>query len=314
MRYTPATHMSSLQQQIQRLKRERNAIILAHNYQEPAVQDIADFTGDSLELSRKAAATDAEVIVFCGVYFMAETAAILSPAKTVLLPDLEAGCPMVGMAPVEAVIELKRKHPAAIVVTYVNSSAAVKAESDYCCTSANAVQIVAALPRDAQILFVPDQHLGDYVRRKTGRDLILYPGFCPTHARIKPADIAAARAAHPDGVVLVHPECRAEVVALADAVLSTSGMCRYAAESDRKTFILATETALLHRLRLENPGKEFHPASDLAVCPNMKRITLEKVLWSLQDMQHVIKVPEAIRVRALNAVNRMVSVLDQPAA
>jgi len=298
--------MTSIQDRIRELARRHKAVILAHNYQLPEVQDVADFCGDSLELSRKAAATDAETIVFCGVYFMAETAAILSPSKRVLIPDPQAGCPMVDMAPVEAVRALKAKHPGAIVVTYVNSSAAVKAESDICCTSANAAKIVAELPAGAPILFVPDQNLGHYVQQVTGRPMILYPGCCPTHARLTPDDIRAARQAHPGAPVMIHPECRPETVALADAVLSTSGMLRYARETPADAFIVATETGMLHRLRKENPGKTFHPASDLLICPNMKRITLEKVLWSLEDLKHVVSVPEPTRLAALRAVERMV--------
>jgi len=298
--------MTSIQDRIRELARCRKAVILAHNYQLPEIQDVADFCGDSLELSRKAAATDAETIVFCGVYFMAETAAILSPSKCVLIPDPQAGCPMVDMAPVEAVRALKAKHPGAIVVTYVNSSAAVKAESDICCTSANAAKIVAELPAGATILFVPDQNLGHYVQQVTGRPMILYPGCCPTHARLTPDDIRAARQAHPGAPVMIHPECRPETVALADAVLSTSGMLRYARETPVDAFIVATETGMLHRLRKENPGKTFHPASDLLICPNMKRITIEKVLWSLEDLTHVVSVPEPTRLAALRAVERMV--------
>jgi len=237
---------------------------------------------------------------------MAETAAILSPSKCVLIPDPQAGCPMVDMAPVEAVRALKAKHPGAIVVTYVNSSAAVKAESDICCTSANAAKIVAELPAGATILFVPDQNLGHYVQQVTGRPMILYPGCCPTHARLTPDEIRAARQAHPGASVMIHPECRPETVALADAVLSTSGMLRYARETPADAFIVATETGMLHRLRKENPGKTFHPASDLLICPNMKRITLEKVLWSLEDLKHVVSVPEPTRLAALRAVERMV--------
>ncbi|NLF22358.1 MAG: quinolinate synthase NadA [Lentisphaerae bacterium] len=300
--------MTSISARIRELARQRQAVILAHNYQAPEVQDVADFCGDSLELSRQAAAAGAEVIIFCGVYFMAETAAILSPSKTVLIPDPQAGCPMVSMAPVEAVRELKAKHPGAMVVTYVNSSAEVKAESDICCTSANAAAVVAGIDPAREIIFVPDQHLGHYVQQVTGRKMILYPGCCPTHARLAPADIVAARQAYPDAVVMIHPECRPEAVALADAVLSTSGMLRYPRESPATTFIVATETAMLHRLRKENPGKTFHPASDLLVCPNMKRITLEKVLWSLEDMKHVVTVPEPVRIKALRAVERMVRV------
>ncbi len=300
--------MGTIQERIRTLARQRQAVILAHNYQPPEVQDAADFIGDSLELSRMAAETDADVIVFCGVYFMAETAAILSPRKTVLIPDLEAGCPMVTQAPVEAVRELKARHPGALVVTYVNSSAAVKAESDICCTSANAAKIIADLPADAEILFVPDQNLGQYVQQVTGRKLILYPGCCPTHARLRPEDIVAARRAHPDAAVMIHPECRPEAVALADAVLSTSGMLRYPGTSPAGSFIVATETDMLHRLRKTYPDRAFYPASDLLVCPNMKRITLEKVLWALEDVQYVVTVPEPIRLAALRAVERMVQV------
>ncbi len=292
---------------IKELARQRNAVILAHNYQEAAVQDVADFVGDSLELSRKAAATDYETIVFCGVYFMAETAVILSPRKRVLIPDPEAGCPMVTMAPVAAVRELKARHPDAIVVTYVNSSAEVKAESDICCTSANAEKIVAGLPDNAKILFVPDRHLGGYVARKTGRELLLYPGNCPTHAAITPDDVVQARAAHPGALVMAHPECREEVSAIADAVLSTSGMCEFARTSPSDRFIVATENNMLHRLRKENPGKQFHPVSDRAICPNMKRITLEKVLWALEEDQYPVVVPEDIRIKALQAVERMIA-------
>jgi quinolinate synthase len=302
----PATE-TSVARRIRELAARHRAIILAHNYQEPAIQDVADFVGDSLELSRKAAATEADMIVFCGVYFMAETAYILSPKKTVLIPDAKAGCPMVDQAPVEAVRQLKASHPGAIVVTYVNSSAAVKAESDVCCTSANADKIVSSLPAEATILFVPDQHLGAYVARITGRKLILYPGGCPTHARIAPADIEAARAAHPGAIVIAHPECRAEVLAVADVVLSTSGMCRFAQESPAGDFIVATEKTMLYRLRKENPAKRFFPASEQAVCPNMKRITLEKVLWALEEGKEVVTVPEETRLLALRAVERMIA-------
>ncbi len=300
--------MQTLIDKIHTLRRERRAVILAHNYQLPEVQDLADFTGDSLELSRKAAATDADVIVFCGVRFMAETAAILSPEKTVLIPDLHAGCPMVDMAPLEDVLAFKARHPGAVTVTYVNSSAAVKAVSDICCTSANAVAVVNSIPRDQNILFVPDRNLGAYVAAQTGRPLILYPGYCPTHARLRPEDVQRARTAHPDAVILAHPECRPDVTALADAVLSTSGMCRYARESAATSFVAGTEHGLLHRLRLENPGKTFHPLDDQAICPNMKKITLEKVLFAFEDNQFLVTVPESVRVRARQAVDRMVAI------
>lgn len=299
--------MKTLTERIHELRTRRHAVILAHNYQLPEVQDVADFTGDSLELSRKAAATEAELIVFCGVRFMAETAAILSPRKTVLLPDLQAGCPMVDMAPLAEVKAFKARHPGAVVVTYVNSSAEVKGESDICCTSANAVAVVNSIPRDREIVFVPDQNLGAFVAAQTGRPLILYPGYCPTHARLHAEDVLRAKAAHPGALALIHPECRPEVTALGDAVLSTSGMCRYARESPASSFIIGTETGLLHRLRLENPGKQFFPLADSAVCPNMKKITLEKVLFALEDNQFVVTVPDDIRVRARQAVDRMVA-------
>ncbi len=294
--------------QINTLKQQNNAVILAHNYQRPEIQDIADFVGDSLGLSRKAAATEADVIVFCGVYFMAETAKILSPKKTVLIPDPEAGCPMVNMAPLQGVLKLKKEHPSALVVTYVNSSAEVKAQSDYCCTSANAVQIIQSIPEERQIIFVPDQHLGAFVRQQTGRDLILYPGYCPTHARITAADVQKAKRKHPEASVIVHPECRQDVVQLADAALSTSGMLRYTSESDSSEFIVGTETDMLYRLQKENPRKFFYPAATVATCPNMKKITMEKILWSLQDMQHNVEVDTETARKAFQAVQRMVEI------
>jgi len=292
---------------IVRLKAARGAVILAHNYQRGEVQDIADFTGDSLELSRKAAATDAETIIFCGVYFMAETAAILSPSKCVLIPDPQAGCPMVDMAPVEAVRALKAKHPGAIVVTYVNSSAAVKAESDICCTSANAIEVVQSLPADREVLFVPDQYLGGHVQRQTGRSLVLWPGFCPTHQRITAEAIAARRAEYPGAPVLVHPECTPEAAAAADAVLSTGGMCRYASGSPASTLLIGTETGILFRLGQENPGKRFVPVTEDAVCPNMKRITLEKIRHALEELTHPITVPEDTAHAARAALERMLA-------
>jgi len=293
---------------IAQLKRQRHAVILAHNYQVGEVQDIADYTGDSLGLSRQAASTDADVIVFCGVHFMAETAAILSPAKTVLLPDLHAGCPMADMLTAEQLRALKAQHPGAAVVCYVNSTAEVKAESDCCCTSANAVQVVQSFPADREILFVPDQYLGDHVMQMTGRRLILWPGYCPTHARILDTQIARLRQAYPGAVVLAHPECPRPVRAAADHVLSTGGMLRVVRESAAGEFIVATEIGMLHRLRKDNPGKVFHGVSDVAVCPNMKRIRLDNVLWSLQEMRHPIRVPEDIRVKALRAIERMLKI------
>jgi len=292
-------------EKILRLKRERNAIILAHNYQLGEVQDIGDFVGDSLELSQRAAQTDADVIVFCGVQFMAETASILCPDKMVLLPDMNAGCPMADMITANALREMKKEHPGAVVVCYVNSSAEVKAESDVCCTSANAVKIVDKLPGGIEILFVPDQYLGHYISTKTGREMILWPGYCPTHIRIKAQDIIRLREEHPQAKVTVHPECRPEVIALADEVLSTGGMCRFASSTEAREVIIGTEIGIIHRLRKENPGKRFIPASDQAVCPRMKLITLERILWTLEEMTPVVKVPEEIRLRAKASVDKM---------
>ncbi len=303
MNYPPG----SIEARILELARSKNAVILAHNYQRGEVQDIADYTGDSLELARLAAKTDAEVIVFCGVHFMAETASILSPDKTVLLPDRGAGCPMADMITEEQLIARKKELPNAVVVTYVNSSAAVKAESDYCCTSANGVKVVQSIDAE-EILFVPDQYLGDFIRRKTGKKMTLWPGYCPTHARILAQDIIERRKEHPKAKAVVHPECRPDVIDQADEALSTSGMLRYAQRDDVQELIVGTEIELLHRLRKENPGKAFFPATEKAVCPNMKKITLEKMLHALETLSPVIKVPEDIRVRALAAVDRMVAI------
>jgi len=289
------------------LKKRRGAVILAHNYQLGEVQDIADFVGDSLELSQKAAETGADVIVFCGVQFMAETASILCPDKVVLLPDINSGCLMADMITVERLRAKKKEHPQAVVVCYVNSTAEVKAESDVCCTSANAIRIVESL--DAQeILFIPDQYLGHYISARTGKKMILWPGFCPTHVRIKPERIKELRQEYPQAQVVVHPECTPEVIALADEVLSTGGMCRYAQRDEVREMIVGTEVGIIHRLRKENPGKRFIPVSEQAICPDMKLITLEKVLWSLEEMSPEVKVPEAIRLRAKAAVDRMLEV------
>ncbi len=295
-------------EEILRLKRERNAIILAHNYQLGEVQDIADFVGDSLELSQKAAQTDAEVIVFCGVHFMAETASIICPDKVVLLPDLHAGCPMADMITAEGLRQKKKEHPEATVICYINSSAEVKAESDVCCTSANAVRIVEKLANGGELLFVPDQYLGHYVSTKTGREMILWPGFCPTHIRIKSQDITRLKQEHPQASVVVHPECRPEVIALADEVLSTGGLCRFAGKTEAEEVIVGTELGIIHRLRKENPNKRFIPASEQAICPRMKLITLENILWALEEMAPEVKVPEEIRLRAKAAVDKMLEV------
>jgi quinolinate synthase len=294
---------------IKKLKDDRKAVILAHNYQPGEIQDLADFTGDSLGLSIKAAETDADVIVFCGVQFMAETAAILSPEKTVLLPDKFAGCPMADMITAEQLRQLKQEHPDALVVCYVNSSAEVKAESDYCCTSANAVEIVSSLPKDKRIIFVPDQHLGRFVAERTGRDLVLWPGYCHVHVVITVDDIKNARAKYPDAIVMAHPECTEPVKELSDELLSTGQMLKFAAKSTAKQFIIATETGIIHTLKKQNPEAEFVPASDRAICPNMKKITLDKLIGSLEDMQHKITVPDRIRIEAKKALDRMVEIL-----
>jgi quinolinate synthase len=295
---------AGLIEKISALKKKRNAVILVHNYQLGEVQDIADFVGDSLDLSQRAAETDADVIVFCGVHFMAETASILCPDKVVLLPDINAGCPMADMITAERLRAKKKEHPQAVVVCYINSSAEVKAESDICCTSANAVKVVESL--DArEILFVPDQYLGHYVSARTGKKMILWPGFCPTHARIKPERIKELKQEYPQAKVVVHPECRPEVIALAHEVASTSGMCRYARRDEVKEMVVGTEVGIIHRLRKENPGKRFIPVSEQAICPDMKLITLEKVLRSLEEMSPEVKIPEEIRLKAKAAVDKI---------
>jgi quinolinate synthase len=301
--------LKKLVENIERLKQQHNAVILAHNYQPGEIQDIADFSGDSLGLSIKAAQTEAEVIVFCGVQFMAETAAILSPEKTVLLPDKSAGCPMADMITAEQLRKLKQEHPDALVVCYVNSTAEVKAESDYCCTSANAVELVSSLPKDRQILFVPDQHLGRFVAERTGRDIVLWPGYCRSHVMITEDDIKNAKAKYPDAIVMTHPECSEPVKELSDELLSTGQMLKFAAESTAKQFIIATETGIIHTLKKQNPEAEFIPASNRAICPNMKKITLEKIIWALEDMQYKISVPDAIREKAKIALDKMVEIL-----
>ena len=293
---------------ITKLKGERKAVILAHNYQLGEVQDIADFVGDSLDLSRQAAKTGAEVIVFCGVHFMAETAKILSPKKTVLMPDLNAGCAMANMITLRQLVEMKRRYPQVVVVCYVNTTAEIKAESDYCCTSANALKVVQAIPKEKEILFIPDKYLGDYTSRQTGRKLILWEGYCPTHRRILAEDILKKKALYPKAEVLVHPECTPDVIAMADKVLSTTGICRYAKESSSEGFIIGTEIGILYRLKKENPQKSFYPASELAECSNMKLNNLEKILWSLEDMVYPIEVPPDIAQRARRAIDRMLEI------
>ncbi len=303
--------LSNLLERIGTLKQQRNAVILAHNYQPGEIQDLADFTGDSLGLSIQAAKTDADVIVFCGVRFMAETAAILCPQKTVLLPDKTAGCPMADMMNAEQLRQLKQQHSDALVVCYVNSSAEVKAESDYCCTSANAVEVVSSLPQDKSIIFVPDQHLGRFVADRTGRDLILWPGYCTTHVFITTDDIKAAREKYPDAIVMAHPECTEPVKELADELLSTGQMLKFAAKSSAKQFIIATEKGIIHTLKKQNPDAEFISPTERAICPNMKKITLDKILASLEDMQYQVIVPEEIRAKAGKAIDRMVQILPE---
>ncbi|HIE44562.1 MAG TPA: quinolinate synthase NadA [Candidatus Omnitrophica bacterium] len=296
--------MNTIVEKILELRKKRNAIILVHNYQPPEVQDIADYLGDSLGLSQKAAQTDAQVIVFCGVHFMAETASILCPEKTVLMPDISAGCPMADMIDTERLCNLKEQYPDALVVTYVNTPARVKAESDICCTSANAVKIVTSL--DAKkIIFVPDKYLGNYVASKTNRELIFWEGYCPVHVKILSDDILKMKKQHPEAEVMVHPECTPDVIALADKVFSTTGMCNYAKETESREIIVGTEVGIIYRLQRENPSKRFYPASEVAVCPNMKKNSLEKVLWSLEDMEFEIKVEREIRQKAKRAIDRM---------
>ncbi len=298
----------ALMEEIKRLKKERNAVILAHNYQRGEVQDAADFTGDSLELARRATQVEADVIVFCGVYFMAETAAILNPEKTVLIPDPTAGCPMADMVNAAQLRELKAKHPNALTVCYVNSTAEVKAECDLCVTSGNAERVMATIPEGREIVFVPDQHLGGYVSGLEGRSYILWPGYCPTHARLTVQAIEKARAAHPGAPVMVHPECAKDVRDAADERLSTGGMCRYARESAAKTILVGTEMGILHRLQKENPEKTFIPVSEALVCPNMKKTTLENLAAALREMKTRVTVPSEIASKARKAIDAMLAI------
>ena len=295
-----------IKERIAKLKKEKNAVILAHNYQLPEIQDIADCKGDSLELSRKASETSSDVIVFCGVYFMAETAKILSPDKTVIIPDCEAGCPMADMITVDQLRVLKNKHPRAKVLCYVNTSAEVKAESDCCCTSANAITIMEEkFSKDDEIIFVPDKYLASYVALQTKHEIIMWQGHCPSHVRILPEDILRQKKLYPDAKVIVHPECNLEVIQLADEVLSTSGMLRYVRQTEAQEIIVGTEVGMLYPLSKENPDITFYPASELAVCPNMKRITLEKVLWSLEEMVHMIELSSEIISSAQKSIRNM---------
>jgi quinolinate synthase len=322
------SRFAALRDQILRFKDEKRAIILSHNYQRDEVQEIADFVGDSLELSRIAATRDCEMIVFCGVHFMAESASILSPEKTVLLPEPEAGCPMADMIRVDAprpvrksfpgfpnppayvfppefsLKEIKKQHPGVPVVAYVNTTAEIKAESDICCTSANVVRIIESLPGDS-VICVPDKNLSMWAARNTKKKVIAWDGYCNVHERVTLEDIERARREHPQAVLMAHPECRIEVLEKADHVTSTSGMLRYALASKDKEFVVGTEIGLLHRLRRENTGKTFYPLRNDMVCPNMKKTTLESVLKAFEENVHVVKVPEHIRIPAKRALDRM---------
>lgn len=300
--------MEKLIEEIKTLKQRRKAVILAHVYQRDEIQEIADFTGDSLGLSRMALNTTAEVIVFCGVLFMAETAAILNPDKIVLLPDKDAGCALADMATLEKLKAKKREYPDAAVVSYVNSSAAVKAESDVCCTSANAVEVVNSL-EEKEILFLPDKNLGRFVASRTDKRVILWDGFCYVHHHnIQQEDIRQARRKYPEAKIMVHPECPPEVIELADYVGSTAQMARYASETNFKEFIVGTEKGMLHKLKALNPDKRFYPASERAICKDMKLITLKKVASALRNMQYQVRISEDIAVRAKRALDRMLSI------
>ncbi len=294
-----------LVEEINRLRKEKRAVILAHNYQPEEIQDIADFVGDSLELSRKAAEVEAEIIVFCGVHFMAETAKILAPRKKVLLPDLRARCPMADMVRGEDLRWMKEQHPGKKVVAYVNTTAEVKAETDVCCTSANAVKVVSSLPGE-EIIFVPDRNLADYVSEKTGKRLHIWDGYCPIHEDIRARHIEMMKKKHPGAEVWAHPECRAEVRRLSDRILSTGQMIREAPKSEAREIIVATEVGILHRLRKENPNKSFYPAREKALCKNMKRINLKKVYKALLLEEPEVEVEAAIADRAREAINQMV--------
>jgi len=289
-------------------KKKREAIILAHVYQPGEIQDIADFTGDSLFLSQQAAKTKAKVIVFCGVQFMAETASILSPEKIVLLPEIKSGCPLANMAPAEKVKSKIKELPEVLVVSYVNSSAVVKSLSDYCCTSANAVQVVRSIPAEKNILFLPDMNLADFTARKAKRNIIPWQGYCPTHHLLTKEDVIKVKKLHPKALLLVHPECRPEVCNLANYIGSTRGIIEFAGNNPAKEYIIGTELGILHPLKKNNPDKQFFAASEKMICKDMKLITLEKVLSSLQNLEPRIIVPEDIREKSLKALNRMIEI------
>jgi quinolinate synthase len=293
---------------INEYKKLKNAVILVHNYQLPQIQDVADYVGDSLGLSIEASKTKADIIVFCGVHFMAETAAIICPDKKVIVPDVNAGCPMADMINAEGVKKLKAEHPGHIVVAYINTTAEVKAESDYCCTSANAVKVVEKL-MDKNIIFIPDKYLGDYVSKQTGKKMVLFNGYCPIHMMILPEHVKGAKQEHPNAVVIVHPECLPEVKALADKVLSTGGMIKFTKESPSQEFIIGTETGIIYRLQKENPSKKFHPANPLAICRNMKKTTIDKLLRSLENEETRVTVPGKVASRAKLSIDRMLKLV-----
>jgi len=299
---------NALTEKINSLKLKNNAIILAHNYQIDEVQDAADYVGDSFELSQIAADSKADLIVFCGVHFMAESAAILAPQKTVLLPDLNAGCPLADMITVEQLQELKKDYPGAAVAAYINSSAAVKAESDICVTSANAVKVVNALAEDT-VLFVPDGNLAHFVAERTDKRIISWPGYCNTHHNVDVEDVVQARESYPNAQIVVHPECRPEVVAMADASMGTGGMIRYSRDAAAEDIVVGTETGMLHRLKEECTGKRFHILSPKLICPDMKYTTLEKVLTALEQRKYIITVSPEVREKAELALKRMLAVM-----
>jgi len=300
--------MEEIIYKINRLRKEKNAVILAHNYQRPEIQDVADYIGDSLGLSIEASKTKAKMIVFCGAYFMAETASIICPDKKVIVPDVNAGCPMADMINAEGVRKLKAEHPGHIVVAYINTTAEVKAESDYCCTSANAVNVVEKL-KDKDIIFIPDKYLGDYVSKQTGKKMVLFNGYCPIHVMILPEHVKKAKQEHPNAAVIVHPECLPEVKVLADKVLSTGGMIKFAKESPAQEFIVGTETGIIYRLQKENPLKKFHPANTLAICKNMKKTTIDKLLKALENEETRVTVPKDVASRAKLSIDRMLKLV-----
>jgi len=307
-------YKKELAERISELKKKRNAVIIVHNYQRDEIQDIADITGDSLALSQAAIRTDAEVIVFCGVHFMAESAAILNPDKTILLPVIEAGCPMADMISADKLRVTKQKYPDAAVVCYVNSSAKVKAESDCCCTSSNAIDVVKSIS-NKKIIFIPDKNLGSYVQSQLPeKEIIAWQGFCPTHVRVQEDDVMEIKKIHPDAEVIAHPECNPEVLSIADHICSTAGMFKYCKNAKAKEFIIATEMGMLYSLRKDNPGKSFYPATQHLICPSMKLTTLGWIANSLETMTHQVSVPEETRVRAIKALKRMLEVTGEPQA